>query len=268
MSAGKEHKEHAPKDKHEDLDPLKEKAPKAHRKRRIAAVGDLHASFEAKGKLGMRLRAAEAEAEVLLLPGDLTDRGTSEEAEILASELSLLSIPKIAVLGNHDHETGNGPEVRRILQQAGIHVLDGEAWALDDDLGFAGVKGFAGGFGDHVLQPWGEGAIKAFVDHAQEEAMKLEVALAKLRTTKKIALLHYAPMRGTVIGEPPEIFAFLGTSRLQVPINRFHAAAVFHGHAHRGTFHDRTDRDVPVYNVSWPLLRRLHPPRDYALVEV
>lgn len=241
---------------------------KTPKKRRIAAVGDLHVTAESRGLFAPIFRVAEREAEVLVLAGDLTDTGTTEEAEVLAAELSGIALAKVAVLGNHDHETGNGPEVRRILQHAGVHVLDGESWSMDDELGFAGVKGFAGGFGDHVLQAWGEPPIKAFVDYAQAEAMKLETALAKLQTKHKVAVLHYAPMRGTVIGEPPEIFAFLGTSRLQVPINRFHAAAVFHGHAHRGTFHDRTDRDVPVYNVSRPLLRRLHPPRDYALVEI
>ena len=259
MAATRSHGE-----KHDKHEEAKGGAPK----RRIAAVGDLHCTEDSKGTILPKLKAVDAEAEALLLCGDLTDRGTVEEAEILASELAPLRLPMIGVLGNHDYETGHGDEVRRILHQAGVHMLDGEAWKLDDELGFAGAKGFAGGFGDHVLQGWGEDPIKQFVMVATEEALKLETALAKLRTTKKVALLHYSPMRGTVLGEPPEIHAFLGTSRLQVPINRFHANAVFHGHAHRGTHHDLTNRDVPVYNVAAPVLRRMEPSRAYALVEI
>jgi Icc-related predicted phosphoesterase len=237
-------------------------------KRRIAAVGDIHCHDASHGKIKSLFEGVEREAEVLVLCGDLTDRGTAEEAEVLAQELSAIRIPIVGVLGNHDYETGHGEEVWRILMKAGVHLLDGDTYEVDDDLGFAGVKGFAGGFGDHVLQGWGEGPIKNFVRTAIEEELKLEEALAKLRTTRRIAVLHYSPMRGTVVGEPPEIFAFLGTSRLQVPINRFHATAALHGHAHRGTFCDRTDRDVPVYNCSLPVLRRLTPPRSYAVLDV
>jgi Icc-related predicted phosphoesterase len=245
-----------------------EEAKETKRVRKLAAVGDLHCTEDHRGRIRPLVEGAEREAEVLLLLGDLTDRGTEIEAEILANELHGLRIPMVGVLGNHDYETGHGDQVRKVLVQAGVHLLDGETWILDEGVGFAGVKGFAGGFGDHVLQGWGEGPIKNFVMEAIEEALKLEGALAKLRTEKRVALTHYSPMRGTVLGEPPEIFAFLGTSRLQVPINRFHATAAFHGHAHRGTYSDRTDRDVHVYNVALPLLRRLDPPRNYALVEL
>jgi Icc-related predicted phosphoesterase len=237
-------------------------------KRRIAAVGDLHCQEISRGRIRPLFVGVDRDAEVLVLCGDLTDRGTVAEAEILANELHTVRVPMVGVLGNHDYETGHGDDVRKILVQAGVNLLDGDTWLLDDDVGFAGVKGFAGGFGDHVLQGWGEGVVKSFVMTAIEEELKLEGALAKLRTPKRIAVLHYSPMRGTVMGEPPEIFAFLGTSRLQVPINRYHATAAFHGHAHRGTHSDRTDRDVPVYNCALPLLRRLTPPRSYAVVEL
>ena len=237
-------------------------------RRRIAAVADLHVTEASRGRLRPMLTGLERSAEVLVLCGDLTDRGLPIEAEVLAEELHGVRVPMVGVLGNHDHEAGRGDEVRRILCQAGVHLLDGEAWALDDGLGFAGVKGFAGGFGDHVLQAWGEPAIKQFVMVALDEALKLEGALAKLRTDRRVALLHYAPLRGTVVGEPEEIHAFLGTSRLQEPIHRYHAHAVFHGHAHRGTHTALTDRSVPVYNCALPVLRRLDPPRSVALVEV
>lgn len=237
-------------------------------RRRIAAVGDLHCKEESRNQIRPHFSDIERHAEVLVLCGDLTDRGTPNEAEVLAGELAGLRIPMVGVLGNHDHETGHEDQVRRILHQAGVHLLDGDTWLLDDDLGFAGVKGFAGGYGDHVLQAWGEGPIKNFVMAALDEALKLEGALAKLVTHRRVAILHYSPMKGTVIGEPPEIHPFLGTSRLQVAINRYHATAVFHGHAHRGTHFDRTNRDVPVYNVALPVLRALQPPRHYALVEI
>ena len=144
-------------------------------------------------------------------------------------------------------------------------VLDGEATEVHG-VGFAGVKGFAGGFGRGALGPWGEHAIKAFVQEAVDEALKLESALARLRTKKRVALLHYSPIRATVEGEPPEIFAYLGSSRLEEPINRFRVSAVFHGHAHRGAPEGRTSTGVPVHNVSMPLLMRTNPNRPPFLI--
>ncbi len=250
-----------------ETSPMPENQP-PRRVRRVAAVGDLHCTEESRGRLRPMLDGIDRFAEVLVLCGDLTDRGLELEAEVLAEELHGVRVPMVGVLGNHDYETGHGDAVRKTLAQAGVHLLDGETWVMDEDLGFAGTKGFAGGFGDHVLQAWGEGTIKGFVMTALDESLKLESALAKLQTERRIAVLHYSPMRGTVVGEPPEIYAFLGTSRLQVPINRYHAHAVFHGHAHRGTHSDRTDRNVPVYNCALPLLKRLDPSRSFAVVEV
>jgi len=123
----------------------------------------------------------------------------------------------------------------------------------------AGVKGFAGGFGRGSLGAWGEPAIKMFVQEALHEAMKLESALAKLRTPRRIALLHYSPIAGTVAGEPVEIFPFLGSSRLEEPLLRYPVDAVFHGHAHRGALEAKTINGVPVYNVAKPLLQRQRP---------
>src|SRR5262249_51897075 len=158
-----------------------------------------------------------------------------EEAAILTRELTpILRMPIIAVLGNHDLESGEQEEVQRILSAAGVHVLDGQTCEVSG-VGFAGVKGFAGGFGQHVLKPCVERIIKRFVHEAVEEALKLETALAKLRTNLRIALLHYSPVQATVEGEPPEIFTFLGSSRLEEPLNRYAATAVFHGHAHHGS---------------------------------
>ena len=233
---------------------------------RIAALGDIHVSKTSQGALQPIFSQISNSADVLVLCGDFTDYGLPEEARVLTRDLTAsMKIPVIAVLGNHDYESGHQDEIRRILTDAGVAVLDGEATEVHG-VGFAGVKGFAGGFGRGALGPWGEGAIKRFVQEAVEEALKLEAALARLRTHRRIALLHYAPIRGTVEGEPAEIFPYLGSSRLEEPINRYRVNAVFHGHAHRGSPEGRTATGVPVYNVAMPLLARTYPERPPFLI--
>jgi Icc-related predicted phosphoesterase len=235
---------------------------------RVAAIGDTHVSRHSQGVFQALFAQISTHADVLLLCGDFTDYGLPDEARILARELAAVKIPIIAVLGNHDFEAGQHGEIRAILTDAGVTVLDGEA-AEVGGVGFAGVKGFAGGFGRGALGPWGEQAIKQFVQEAVDEALKLEAALARLRTHQRVVLLHYAPIRGTVEGEPPEIFPYLGSSRLEEPINRYRVSAVFHGHAHRGALEGRTSTGVPVYNVSMPLLARTNPDRPpYLVVEL
>jgi Icc-related predicted phosphoesterase len=239
------------------------------RRLRIAAIGDIHVSKSSQGTFHALFAQISHTADVLLLCGDFTDYGLPEEARILARELSSsVNIPVIAVLGNHDYEAGHEVEIREILNDAGVTVLDGEATEVQG-VGFAGVKGFGGGFGRGALGPWGEQAIKRFVQEAIDEALKLEAALARLRTTRRVALMHYSPVRATVEGEPPEIFPYLGSSRLEEPINRYRVSAVFHGHAHRGTAEGRTSAGVPVYNVAMPLMARLNPDRPpYLVVEL
>jgi len=236
---------------------------------RIAAIGDLHVSRHSQGAFQPLFVQINANADVLLLCGDFTDYGMPEEARVLAKELTTaVKIPVLAVLGNHDYEAGKHHEITEILAGAGVTVLDGEATEIEG-VGFAGVKGFAGGFGRGALGPWGEHVIKLFVQEAVDEALKLETALARLRTSQRVALMHYAPIRGTVEGEPPEIFPYLGSSRLEEPINRYRVTAVFHGHAHRGTPEARTSTGVPVYNVAMPLLTRTNPDRPpYLIVEL
>ena len=177
---------------------------------------------------------------------------------MLADELSAVSVPIVAVLGNHDYESAVPERVVAALTRGGVRVLDGEVCEIEG-VGIAGVKGFAGGFGRGSLGAWGEPAIKQFVQEALNEAMKLESALAKLRMPRRIALLHYSPIIGTVEGEPVDIFPFLGSSRLEEPLLRYPVDAVFHGHAHRGTLEARTISGVPVYNVAKPLLMRSRP---------
>jgi len=225
---------------------------------RFAAVGDLHVTKDSAGTLRPYFAQASEAADALLLCGDLTDYGTAEEARVLADELGSVSIPIVAVLGNHDFESGTPQAVCEILTHAGVRVLDGEACEIEG-VGIAGAKGFAGGFGRGSLGAWGEPAIKQFVQEALNEAMKLESALAKLRMARRIVMLHYSPIAGTLDGEPLEIFPFLGSSRLEEPLLRYPVDAVFHGHAHRGTPESRTLNGVPVYNVARPLLQRTRP---------
>jgi Icc-related predicted phosphoesterase len=229
---------------------------------RVAAVGDIHCTKASDGTLQALFAQMADSADVLALCGDLVDYGLPDEAHVLAKELGtvLKTRPVVAVLGNHDFEAGQEEAVHDILCSAGVTVLDGDAVELSG-VGFAGCKGFCGGFGRRSLEPWGEVAIKSFVREAIDETLKLEKALARLRTPNRIALLHYAPIQGTVEGEPLEIYPFLGSSRLEEPLNRYEVAAVVHGHAHHGTPEGRTSTGIPVYNVSMPLLRRIFPER-------
>jgi len=235
---------------------------------RFAAVGDIHCRRESAGSLRKFFSQAAEAADALLLCGDLTDYGLPDETHVLVEELSAARIPIVAVLGNHDFESGKEDEVRRILTEAGVRVLDGEACEIHG-VGIAGVKGFAGGYGRRALGPWGETSIKHFVDEALHEALKLESALAKLRTRQRIALLHYSPIEATVEGEPLEIYPFLGTSRLEEPLIRYPVNVVFHGHAHRGFPEGKTVNDIPVYNVAKPLLQRAYADRPpFRIIEI
>ena len=234
---------------------------------KIAAIGDLHVTEESVAPYRQIFEEASGEADALVLCGDLTNFGKVPEAEILAEDISHCSVPVIGVLGNHDYECGNPEEVARILHQAGMTVLDEQAHEIDG-VGFAGVKGFLGGFGRGELAPFGEPEIKAFVDVANNEARKLENALRSLRTEKIVAVLHYSPIAETLVGEPPEIIQYLGSARLADALDRFdNIAFVVHGHAHHGTYEGATLRGTPVYNVARPVLRdQLQ--RTFALLEV
>jgi len=235
---------------------------------RIAAIADLHFTRTSQGAYQPLFARITEEADVLLLCGDLTDYGLTDEARLLAKEITgSLKIPVVAVLGNHDFESGQQDDIRGVLTDAGVTVLDGDTYEIHG-VGFAGVKGFAGGFDRGTLGPWGEAAVKSFVREAVDEALKLETALARLRSDKRIAVLHYSPIRSTVEGEPPEIFPFLGCSRLEEPITRYPVTAVFHGHAHHGRPEGRTRNQVPVFNVSMTLLRQIQPDRPFRLVEI
>jgi Icc-related predicted phosphoesterase len=236
---------------------------------RIAAVADIHVKKTSAGAYQPMFAEVSENADVMLLCGDLTDYGTVEEAKVLAKEVSSsLRIPAIAVLGNHDYESGQDKELTAILNDAGVVVLDGDSHEVYG-VGFAGVKGFGGGFGRRALGAWGEQIIKDFVHEAINESLKLESALARLRTPQKIAVLHYSPIQATVNPEPLEIMPFMGSSRLEEPLDRYRCTAVFHGHAHRGSPAGRTKAGVPVYNVAMPVLAASYPDQPpYRIVEV
>jgi uncharacterized protein len=222
---------------------------------RVAALADLHVHKVHHGQYRALFAELSEKADVVALCGDLTNLGLPEEADNLAADLAALRIPAVAVLGNHDHQTGHGAEVKRVLERANVTFLEDESYEISG-VGFAGVKGFGGGFGSHMLSSFGEDATKHFVTEALKECLQLENALRNLSTLRNVVVLHYAPIAETVNGEPPEIFPFLGCSRLAETIDRFSTvAAVFHGHAHHGTPEGRTGRGTPVYNVSVELLR-------------
>lgn len=238
---------------------------------RLAAMADVHCGKGSAGLLRPVFARAAQAADVLLLCGDLTDYGLAEEAEVLVKELAAATqarVPVVAVLGNHDYESDQPDEVRRILTGAGVTVLDGESCEVHG-VGIAGAKGFAGGFGRGTLGAWGEPAVKAFVREALDEARKFESALARLRTPRRVAILHYAPIAATVEGEPVEIYPWLGCGRLEEPLARYPVHAVFHGHAHNGRPEGRARGDIPVYNVAMPLLLKAFPDRPpFHLLEV
>ena len=238
----------------------------AKRALRIAATADLHYGKHSRGMLHEAFAEISHSADMLLLCGDLTEYGLPEEAEALVADIrAAVKIPMLAVLGNHDFESGQAALVSKVLEDAGLNVLDGEAIEVAG-VGFAGVAGFGGGFGRRMLNAWGEPLIKQFVQESISHAVRLEQALAKLQTEQRIVVLHYSPIRATLKGEDPEIFAFLGSSRLEEPINRFRVNAVFHGHAHNGVLEGKTSTDIPVYNVSAPALRKTGKP--YRIVEL
>ncbi|NEM97228.1 metallophosphoesterase family protein [Pontibacter burrus] len=244
---------------------------KKRKKTRIAAVGDIHVRETDKGKWTDYFKDVSADADVLLICGDLTDHGRASEAEVLSQELRACSIPVVAVLGNHDYDQNEHTEIRKILAEAGVNMLDGDMIVLED-VGFAGVKGFGGGFNRAMLAMFGEPMMKQFVQEAVDESLKLDGALSRLETEHpdlpKIAVLHYAPISATIKGEPEAIYPFLGSSRLAEPLERRQVLAAFHGHAHVGTLQGETAKGVKVFNVARPLLQKLDKPLPYYVLEV
>lgn len=235
---------------------------------RIAAVGDFHCGVSDVGAFREIFAEAGVQADVLVLAGDMTRRGELAEFKVVAGELADVKIPVIGVLGNHDYEANQVTEGVAELMSRGIHLLDGDGFQLLEHVGFAGVKGFMGGFGRGTLTSFGEPETKAFVGATLAQVQALELALRRLATPIRIVVTHYAPIHATVVGEPEIIHPYLGTDRLAEPLDRYGCTVAFHGHAHSGTFTGRTTGGVPVFNVSLPLLRREDPKRSFFVYEV
>ncbi|HEV2124855.1 MAG TPA: metallophosphoesterase [Chloroflexota bacterium] len=240
----------------------------ANGKVRIAAMGDLHVRETSSGAYRDLFAQVCSEADVLVLCGDLTEHGLVKEAEVLADELRTCKMPVVAVLGNHDYESELEDEVSHILTAAGVNVLEGDGMEILG-VGFAGVKGFCGGFGSRIVPLWGERLMKEYVREGMNQALQLERALSRLPSTERLVVaMHYAPIAETIAGEHPEIYTYLGNSRLAEVIDRFPVRAAFHGHAHHGTPEGKTGAGVPVFNTALPLMRQTNPERPFALVEV
>jgi Icc-related predicted phosphoesterase len=234
---------------------------------RVAASADLHFSPQSYAKLKDQFERVRDDADLLVLAGDLTNYGQPDEMEPLLNVLVRLRLPVVVVLGNHDYESGKEQELCRMMNVAGIKVLDGSGYERDG-VGFAGTKGFVGGFGRGVLTAFGEREIKDFVRASVDEAMKLERGMSQLRTEKRVIVVHYSPIAETVQGEAPEIFPFMGTSRLAEVIDRHGADLVVHGHAHHGKPDGHTSGGVPVHNVAISLLQAQDPPQVYRVFDV
>ena len=234
---------------------------------RIAATADVHARMGDTEILGALAGSAARHADVLVIGGDLTDLGRLEQAEALLRALDDCPIPVVVTLGNHDYESGNAAEISHLLDESKVHLLDRSSVVIDG-VGFAGVKGFCGGFDHTIANSFGEDLFKAWVTEGILEAEALKNKLRGLETGRRVAVLHYAPIRATVEGEPPEIHAFLGTSRLGVALDEGGATVAFHGHAHNGPFKGKTPGGVPVFNVSLPVLEQEGLGQPYYVVEV
>ncbi|NRP69551.1 3',5'-cyclic adenosine monophosphate phosphodiesterase CpdA [Ensifer psoraleae] len=234
-------------------------------KLKVAAVADLHVKEDRSVSYTELFSEISQAADVLVIAGDLTDLGKPVEAELLAADLKSCTVPVIAVLGNHDHQCDAAEEVSSILVKAGVHLLNGQTVEIDG-VGFAGTKGFIGGFGRHMLGSFGETAIKAMVSESVDEAMRLENALRNTRAQRALVVLHYSPIAETVAGEPKEIYPFLGSSRLAETIDRFRVSAVVHGHAHKGTYEGQTPGGAPVFNVAAHIEKPTG--RPYAILEL
>lgn len=226
---------------------------------RVAAVGDVHLGAHAAGRLRPYTKSVNQLADLLLVAGDLTIIGHLTEAATFIDEFRDVSIPKVVVLGNHDHHLGHDAEIRQMLADSGYHVLEGDGVVLDVSgtrVGVAGVKGFGGGLDwDTTAVEFGEPEMRAFVAATRTAADNLEAALRGLSCDVRLALTHYSPVKDTLRGERPELYPFLGSYLLGNAIDRVGVDLVVHGHAHHGVEEGRTPAGTPVRNVAAPVIR-------------
>jgi Icc-related predicted phosphoesterase len=228
---------------------------------RIAAVGDVHVDKDVVGRYRPALDELPERADALLVAGDLTRHGTPDEARCFAQEFGGLAVPVVVVLGNHDHQSDQQDEVTKVLTESGITVLEGETTVLElhgHRVGIAGVKGFGGGFAGACASNFGEREMKNFVGTSEAIADRLAAALQSLQVDALIALTHYAPVPETLVGEPLEIYPFLGCYQLGRAIDAAPTTLALHGHAHHGSERGRTPGGVPVRNVAHPVIKQAY----------
>ncbi|MCA2216822.1 metallophosphoesterase family protein [Jidongwangia harbinensis] len=229
---------------------------------RIAAVGDVHVDKDVVGRYRPALDQLPDVADALLIAGDLTRHGTVEEAKCFATEFGGLGVPVVLVLGNHDHQSDQQDDVAQVLTDAGLTVLEGNSTVLHlhgHRIGVAGVKGFGGGFAGACASNFGEREMKAYVGHTEEIAATLEAALLDVADCDAlVALTHYSPVPDTLVGEPLEIYPFLGCYQLGRAIDAAPTTLALHGHAHAGSERGRTPGGVPVRNVAHPVIKQAY----------
>ncbi|HEX6944908.1 MAG TPA: metallophosphoesterase [Casimicrobiaceae bacterium] len=228
---------------------------------RVAAAGDIHVEDHNGDAVAEAFRTIGDQADVILLAGDLTTHGEPEQAELFVSARRETDLPVVAVLGNHDwHSPGHHDEFVSVLRAGGIEVLEGASWrgrCAGVDVGVAGVKGFVGGFEGSFLSDFGEPLLREAYAETGREVAALDAALEEIADCGvRIALMHYAPIRDTLEGEPEGIFTFLGSGRLAEPLLHHRPDLALHGHAHAGTLEGSVAGLVPVYNVAVPVMRR------------
>jgi Icc-related predicted phosphoesterase len=234
---------------------------------KLAAIGDIHTKEDDQKKIHNIFKLIPKGTDALLLCGDLTNMGKITEAKVLSDELKKLSLPVVAVLGNHDYENELQKSITDLLRINNVSILDGNSFQIDK-IGFAGVKGFCGGYDGKQITPIGEKILKDFIQETVFETEKLDNAISKLNSEKKVILLHYSPIKETLFGESEELYPFLGASRLESVINKHNVTAVFHGHAHNGRIIGKTKNNIPVYNSSFPLLYNNHPYKPFVTIDV
>ena len=220
---------------------------------RVAAVGDIHIGVDSRGIFRQRVEKLPEHADMLLFAGDYTMWGAASEAAVLAEDLKALEMPMFGVLGNHDFHSDESKKIVDILDEVGLRILECEGTVVDvggRSVAIAGAKGFGGGFEGACGSDFGEPEMKAFIRHTHDISERFCVALTAVEADVKIALLHYAPVRDTLVGEKPEIYGWLGSYLLGQAIDRAGADIAIHGHAHAGSFEGRTSGGVPVYNVA------------------
>ncbi len=225
---------------------------------RLAAVSDLHIQGSAPLCLREELLALRGRVAALVVAGDITDGGRLVEAQLAADLLRQVPVPVVAVLGNHDLRCLRRAAFRRVLEAAGVTVLDGETMVVRADdgarIGFAGVSGCGGGFWPiEGPDAFHSRAFKALALRTRMEAARLDAALGLLDADLRVAVTHFAPTVSTLGREPIAKYWMLGNCELGRVIDRHAVDLALHGHAHLGNPVGRTIGGRPVRNVARPV---------------